>query len=110
MAKRFALTSEGYADLKRKVKKRDGGRCRKCQSRTGLNCHHIQFRSDLGPDTSGNLCLLCSFCHDAVHGKIKDYFLVISNPESDLIPPDANKGLRFRSYNNVRRRITWRTK
>lgn len=110
MPRRFALTPEGYTELKRRVLKRDAFRCRKCKSRNNLHAHHIQFRSDGGGDTSGNLCTLCSKCHDSVHGKISNLFIVIVNPESDLIPPDADVGLRFKTFNNVRKRVTWRTR
>jgi hypothetical protein len=110
MFKRIILPSDELKELKRKTKARDGNRCRypKCKSSSQLHSHHIQFRSDMGSDISGNLCTLCSHHHDCVHGKVKDLFIVIVNPDSDLIPPDADVALRFKSYNNVRKRVTWR--
>jgi 5-methylcytosine-specific restriction endonuclease McrA len=111
--KRITLPPEELKELKEQTKKRDHHRCRypKCSNAWSfpkVHSHHIQFRSDQGSDTSGNLCTLCYRCHDAAHGKIKDFFLVIVNPESDLIPPDANKGLRFKTYLQVGKRVRWR--
>jgi hypothetical protein len=112
MAKRITLPPDELKELKRQTKVRDGNRCRypKCKSASSLHSHHVIFRSDMGSDVSGNLCTLCSKHHDAVHGKIPNLFVVIVNPESDLIPPDADQGLRFKTYNTVQRRVRWRTR
>lgn len=108
MGKQITLPKDELRDLKEQVRARDKHRCRKCKSSSAYACHHIQFRSDRGDDKSSNLVLLCNRCHDACHGKISDYFLVIVNPESDLIPPNANVGLRFKTYNKVQRRVRWK--
>ena len=110
MAKRIMLQKTELRELKQQVLARDKFRCRKCGSRSNLAAHHIIFRSDNGDDSSENLATLCTYpCHKAVHGLIKDQFLVISNPISDLLTPNANEGLKFRTYNKVGKRLRWRT-
>ncbi len=65
-------------EVYRLVTIRDKGRCRAC----GKACspyavslldkahhHHIAFRSAGGEDSTANVCLLDSGCHDAVHVK-----------------------------------------
>lgn len=43
---------------------RDGHRCRKCGSPSGLEAHHIKERGDGGGDAIENLVTLCALCHD----------------------------------------------
>jgi 5-methylcytosine-specific restriction endonuclease McrA len=58
------------------VNRRDQYRCRAC----GLACdpsatdilkkghhHHVRYRSRGGDDETANICILCAFCHAAVH-------------------------------------------
>jgi hypothetical protein len=109
VAKRFTLPAAEYKELTARVLQRDGKKCRSCGLRSRLNVHHIVFRSDSGGDLSHNLCTLCGHCHDAVHGKISNLFIIIlaadGNPET---LPDADYGLRFKRYKEIRRRITWK--
>jgi 5-methylcytosine-specific restriction endonuclease McrA len=79
------LPHDEYQALLQRVLNRDGWRCRypHCQLRNNLHCHHVQFRSEGGPDESWNLLTLCSFCHDEVHA----YRLFISVPEDNWIGP-----------------------
>jgi 5-methylcytosine-specific restriction endonuclease McrA len=48
----------------------------KCESATCKNgpshVHHIKPREEGGPDTEGNLIVLCSIHHDTAHGKSPD--------------------------------------
>ena len=46
-----------------------------------LHCHHVQFRSEGGPDESWNILTLCALCHEAVHR----YELSISVPEDNWV-------------------------
>jgi len=61
------LPPEQYALLVKQVLNRDGYKCRSCRSRNNLHVHHLQYRSQQGPDASWNLITLCNGCHDAVH-------------------------------------------
>ncbi len=65
---RIQLDPEAYQELCRQVLQRDGWRCQQCGSRTNLQVHHIQLRSQLGDDTEENLVTLCSDCHNRFHG------------------------------------------
>jgi hypothetical protein len=54
---------------RRRVWKRDGGRCRVpgCRSTRGLDIHHIAHRANGGGNDESNLCLVCGACHRAHH-------------------------------------------
>lgn len=60
------------------VLERDRYRCRGCFVGAG-ELHHIQFRSQGGPDKASNLITLCPSCHRRAHGtngrQIKPEFL-----------------------------------
>ena len=64
---RLQLDPEAYQQLCRQVLQRDGWRCQQCGSRTNLQVHHIQLRSQSGDDVERNLITLCSECHDQIH-------------------------------------------
>ena len=64
---RVQLDREAYQELCRQVLQRDGWRCQQCGSRTNLQVHHIQLRSQSGDDVERNLITLCSECHDQIH-------------------------------------------
>jgi len=66
---RIQLDPEGYKQLYRQVLQRDSWRCQQCGSRTDLQVHHIQLRSQSGDDAEGNLITLCSDCHEWSHGR-----------------------------------------
>lgn len=53
--------------IRRLVLKRDGWRCQVCGRLSGLQVHHITFRSHQGPTTEDNLITLCFSCHSHVH-------------------------------------------
>ena len=61
------LPEDEYKALCKSILQRDGYKCRSCGMRSNLHVHHIQFRSQQGPDASWNLITLCSSCHDGVH-------------------------------------------
>lgn len=59
-----------YAELRRAVHAREGGRCASCGTATPLaegECHHRKLRSQGGPDTAWNCVWLCQSCHRAAH-------------------------------------------
>lgn len=58
---------KAWQAVRKIVLARDAGTCRACRTRSGVDVHHIRFRSVGGHDTSGNLACLCRECHAAVH-------------------------------------------
>jgi hypothetical protein len=56
-----------YHPLYFKCFRRDGWKCRHCESRNGLHPHHVIYRSQQGPDALNNLITLCAVCHRAHH-------------------------------------------
>lgn len=57
------------AVIRAEIRKRDGERCRWCgrNGSSGLQIHHILYRSQGGPDHHSNLILLCADHHALVH-------------------------------------------
>jgi 5-methylcytosine-specific restriction endonuclease McrA len=68
---RIRLDSAAYEELCQQVLRRDSWRCQLCGSRTNLQVHHIQLRSQSGNDAEENLITLCSECHARVHAGIR---------------------------------------
>ncbi len=64
---RVRLDSELYERLREQVLRRDGSRCQCCGSRSKLEVHHKEFRSQGGDDSEENLISLCASCHSLVH-------------------------------------------
>ena len=85
------LSDNEYRTLCKAILQRDGYRCRSCGMRSGLNCHHVVFRSQGGEDTTENILVLCSACHDGIHKDVKygQYGLVI------VLPANANAEVVF---------------
>jgi hypothetical protein len=63
---RLRLPSDQYLQLQQKVLARDGWRCQSCGSRSSLQVHHQQYRSQSGSDIEENLITLCALCHAQV--------------------------------------------
>jgi len=61
-----AEVKKALVALKRRVRKRDGGRCRVC-GQTGGDLHHLVPRSLGGRDSDTNCLLLCRKCHQLRH-------------------------------------------
>jgi ATP-dependent DNA helicase RecQ len=61
------LDLELYEQLRNQVLRRDGWRCQSCGTRSNLEVHHKEFRSQSGDDSGENLITLCSACHASVH-------------------------------------------
>jgi len=55
--------------LRRRVKRRDGGRCRVpgCRCATFVDVHHLELRAEGGGNTLENLVTLCTAHHRAIH-------------------------------------------
>lgn len=59
--------------LRRQVRQRDGNRCRWCGTELNLQVHHINYRSQGGPDEDWNLITLCDEHHRLAHSDKKRY-------------------------------------
>ena len=68
---RLRLDPELYEQLRKQVLRRDGWRCQGCGTRSNLEVHHKEFRSQGGDDSEQNLITLCAACHSRVHGGTK---------------------------------------
>ena len=64
---RRQLDPEAYEQLCHEVLQRDGWRCQACGTRSNLEVHHRQHRSQSGDDSEQNLITLCAPCHQNVH-------------------------------------------
>ena len=64
---RLQLEPESYEKLREQVLQRDGWKCQCCGSRSNLEVHHQNFRSQGGNDSARNLITLCWACHSLVH-------------------------------------------
>ena|ERR1700730_13545254 len=64
---RLRLDYESYERLREKVLRRDGWKCQSCGTRSNLEVHHREFRSQSGDDSEENLIALCFRCHSRVH-------------------------------------------
>jgi RRXRR protein/HNH endonuclease len=61
---------KGFYNTKAYVLARDNYTCQHCKGKlkdAKLECHHIIFRSNGGPDTPENLIVLCKTCHEDLH-------------------------------------------
>jgi len=64
---RVRLDSGQYDALRHQVLRRDGWRCQSCGTRSNLEVHHKEFRSQSGDDSEQNLITLCAVCHADLH-------------------------------------------
>jgi 5-methylcytosine-specific restriction endonuclease McrA len=64
---RLRLDPELYERLHEQVLRRDGWICQNCGSRSNLEVHHKEFRSQGGDDTEQNLITVCAKCHARLH-------------------------------------------
>ncbi len=64
---RQRLDPELYDRLREHVLRRDGWRCQSCWTRSNLEVHHKDFRSQGGDDSEENLIALCVGCHSLTH-------------------------------------------
>jgi 5-methylcytosine-specific restriction endonuclease McrA len=64
---RLRLDLELYDRLREQVLRRDGRMCQCCGTRSNLEVHHKEFRSQGGDDSEENLITLCARCHSLVH-------------------------------------------
>lgn len=60
-------------DQRRRVRKRDGERCRWCGGTSLLAVHHVLYRSQGGPNSMDNLITLCVTHHELVHTNKRIY-------------------------------------
>lgn len=55
------------------VRERDGHRCKFCGKAGDLEIHHVNYRSQGGPDEAWNLILLCGAHHQLMHTSKKKW-------------------------------------
>jgi 5-methylcytosine-specific restriction endonuclease McrA len=68
------LDPELYEQFCSQLLDRDGWRCQSCGTRSNLEVHHKEFRSQSGDDSEANLIALCYTCHASVHhGRDHDF-------------------------------------
>lgn len=65
-SKRLHLKSPEWRSLKRRVRWRDGNKCKLCHSTHNLHLHHLTYER-LGAEHPSDLTLLCSSCHQLQH-------------------------------------------
>jgi hypothetical protein len=63
---RLRLDPVSYERLREQVLRRDGWRCQCCGSRSNLEVHHQEFRSQGGDDSEKDLITLCATCHSLI--------------------------------------------
>ena len=61
------------SDVRRRVRVRDGEKCRWCGTSSDLQVHHIKYRSEGGPNTMNNLITLCAEHHATAHSNKRLY-------------------------------------
>lgn len=52
-----------WRQIREQVLRRDGGRCRLCETHFGLHVHHVIPWADCRDDSPANLVTLCASCH-----------------------------------------------
>ncbi len=67
------MRKEAPVAVRKRVRRRDGERCRWCGSSSGLEVHHILYRSELGPHEDRNLITLCNQHHALAHSSKSTY-------------------------------------
>ena len=67
--------------LREAAKSRDGGMCRICSSKDGLQVHHRNYKNKGKKDELKDLITLCAKCHGTYHGKVE---AVAELPDSEV--------------------------
>lgn len=70
-----AKADPAYSSSKKKVRKRDDGKCKLCSSESRIEVHHI-VPVEVAPELAfkiWNMVLLCNSCHYSVTGKEEEY-------------------------------------
>jgi hypothetical protein len=76
---RPSATLVGWRATVARVGERANWRCERCGSRRALDPHHVQKRSQGGPDDPGNVVLLCRWeCHRLCDAPFRDGRLLVS--------------------------------
>lgn len=89
------LKSQYWRDVTEIVKKRDGGRCRLCNSRSSLQVHHRTY-DHIGVEMEhlDDLTTLCAYCHNAFH-EIAKKKIVDRNYEMTLVDDKISKRIMY---------------
>ncbi len=92
------LLSEEWAMVRADMIMLNDGKCEECGSRKNLQVHHLTYKN-LFHEEPGDLALLCSTCHMAAHGLLKEKKIrrtSKSNSVSKLTVPFYRKKLADR--------------
>ena len=87
------LPKEQFRKLRDSILSRDKFKCRKCERRDGLECHHIIKRSKKRLDVDWNLIIVCRKCHR----ELEDSVIIIQQDDYLQINEqiDANKKVKW---------------
>ena len=89
------LRSPQWRELKNNAIKRNGNRCRVCNSDRKLEVHHRYYPKTMGTETLDALTTLCRSCHSQFHGKSgpepTDPPAIQSPPDQSVRPPIAGR-------------------
>lgn len=66
---RYTNTSRIPGNVRDRVRRRDDDKCQWCGAIDMLQIHHVQYRSEGGPDNVRNLITLCDEHHRLAHSK-----------------------------------------
>ena len=80
------INSRRWKSLSRKIKNRDGNKCKLCDSERILEVHHLSYVR-LGKERGADLVTLCQSCHAEQHKLVR---LIIANR------PKLSKNLALR--------------
>lgn len=64
------LKTDHWQQVRQEAHKRDGGRCRVCNSPENLNVHHRTYER-LGEELPDDVTTLCQPCHEMFHANLK---------------------------------------
>jgi len=64
---RLRIDPGSFERLRQQVLRRDGWTCQHCGTKSNLEVHHKEFRSQGGDDSEPNLITLCFACHSLAH-------------------------------------------
>lgn len=66
----YITSTEWFNGVRSRINQLDEGKCQRCGSSAGLNCHHIHY-TNLGYEEDGDLVMLCRECHEEYHRQHK---------------------------------------
>ncbi|MBI4909911.1 MAG: HNH endonuclease [Acidobacteria bacterium] len=77
------LQSGRWEELRTEALKRDGYRCRTCNSADDLEVHHRRYPAAWGTEPVDDLTTLCRECHETITARIQRQIYRIRTPAVD---------------------------